>query len=741
MALAGGVSIKRAAGVRLPLPARGASLSPDGHCRAFDAAADGTVYGSGVGVVVLKRLEDALRDGDTIHAVILGSAINNDGSAKVGFTAPSVEGQAEVIAAGPGRGRGRRRRPSATSRPTAPARALGDPIEVAALTQAFRAGPTGAGLLRPRLGQDQHRPPRRRGRRRRPDQDGAGAGARADPAQPPLRAAEPADRLRERARSASTTACADWPRRTARRAGPASAPSASAAPTPTWCWRRRPAPEPSGPSAALAAPARSRPGPRRRWRRPRTTWRRTWKRTRDAPLADVAFTLQVGRRALRAPPRAGLPRRARGRAGPRRRATRERVFTARQEAARPARRLPVPRPGGAARRHGARSSTSPSRSSARSWTAAASSWRPASASTCGSCLYPPRDAAARRGRPGRRAAERRPRSTPSRPLFAVEYALARLLDGLGRPPRGHARPQPRRVRGRLPGRGPLPGGRPGAGGRAGAADRRRCRRAPCSPCPCPRPSPLPLLGGTASSLARRQRPGASASSPARWSGRGRCGAAGRRGASPAGGCPPPTPSTRAMMEPAVPALTRARPRGCGSRRRRSPTSRTSPAPGSPRARRPIPATGPATCASRCASRTASPRCSEGPGPSAAGGRPRASGSPRSPLQHRTEDGGGWRSPSLRNEHDRQPDQAFLARRPGQALARRGRGRLAGFHAAERRRRVRLPTYPFERVRYWIEARPMQLAPVSEFRRTTTPSGWRTAGPVTLRGGRGPGPPG
>ncbi len=74
-------------------------LSPDGHCRAFDAAAQGTVSSSGVGVVVLKRLEDALRDRDTIHAIIKGSAINNDGAAKVGFSAPSVDGQTRAIRA------------------------------------------------------------------------------------------------------------------------------------------------------------------------------------------------------------------------------------------------------------------------------------------------------------------------------------------------------------------------------------------------------------------------------------------------------------------------------------------------------------------------------------------------------------------------------------------------------------------------------------------------------------------
>ena len=98
MALAGGVSVT--------LPVAGGYLyqtgminSPDGHCRAFDAGARGTVPGNGVGVVVLKRLEDAAADRDTIHALIKGSAVNNDGSRKVGYTAPSVEGQAEVICA------------------------------------------------------------------------------------------------------------------------------------------------------------------------------------------------------------------------------------------------------------------------------------------------------------------------------------------------------------------------------------------------------------------------------------------------------------------------------------------------------------------------------------------------------------------------------------------------------------------------------------------------------------------
>ena len=97
MALAGGVSVgaepKRGYFYQL-----GGIFSPDGHCRAFDARAQGTVFGNGVGVVVLKRLSEALADGDRIYAVIKGAAINNDGSVKVGYTAPSVNGQAEVIA-------------------------------------------------------------------------------------------------------------------------------------------------------------------------------------------------------------------------------------------------------------------------------------------------------------------------------------------------------------------------------------------------------------------------------------------------------------------------------------------------------------------------------------------------------------------------------------------------------------------------------------------------------------------
>ena len=137
MALAGGVS------VRIPhhigyLYGEGGITSPDGHCRAFDADAQGTIFGSGVGIVVLKRLEDAIADHDHIEAVIKGSAINNDGSLKVSFAAPSVDGQSEAIAEAlaiadinpetityiEAHGTGTN---------------IGDPVEIMALTQAFRS--------------------------------------------------------------------------------------------------------------------------------------------------------------------------------------------------------------------------------------------------------------------------------------------------------------------------------------------------------------------------------------------------------------------------------------------------------------------------------------------------------------------------------------------------------------------------------------------------------------------------
>ncbi|HEU5383470.1 MAG TPA: SDR family NAD(P)-dependent oxidoreductase [Ktedonobacteraceae bacterium] len=114
-------------------------LSQDGHCRAFDEQATGVVDGSGVGVVLLKRLADALADGDQIHAVIKGSAINNDGSAKIGFTAPGESGEAEVITEALAMGD---ISPESISyvETHGTGTPLGDPIEISALTKAFRLG-------------------------------------------------------------------------------------------------------------------------------------------------------------------------------------------------------------------------------------------------------------------------------------------------------------------------------------------------------------------------------------------------------------------------------------------------------------------------------------------------------------------------------------------------------------------------------------------------------------------------
>jgi acyl transferase domain-containing protein/acyl carrier protein len=136
MALAGAVS------VRVPHRAGyfcdgGGVVSPDGHVRAFDAKANGTVFGSGGGILVLKRLADALADGDNIHAVIKGSAVNNDGSEKAGYTAPSVNGQADVVVealanAGVAADSVTYFEAHGSGTP------VGDPVEIRALTKAFR---------------------------------------------------------------------------------------------------------------------------------------------------------------------------------------------------------------------------------------------------------------------------------------------------------------------------------------------------------------------------------------------------------------------------------------------------------------------------------------------------------------------------------------------------------------------------------------------------------------------------
>ncbi|GAB3441207.1 type I polyketide synthase [Actinophytocola sediminis] len=135
MALAGGVAlpVPLVGGYVVP---EGGLFAPDGHCRPFDAAAAGTVPGYGVAIVVLRRLSDALADGDDIRALILGTAVNNDGSVKFGYNAPSVQAQAEVISTA--------HSVAAVAPETigyveahGTATPFGDPIEVAGLTQAF----------------------------------------------------------------------------------------------------------------------------------------------------------------------------------------------------------------------------------------------------------------------------------------------------------------------------------------------------------------------------------------------------------------------------------------------------------------------------------------------------------------------------------------------------------------------------------------------------------------------------
>jgi acyl transferase domain-containing protein/acyl carrier protein len=143
--LAGECDMALAAGVAVKVPQNEVTLSPNeivspsGHCRAFDAEANGTIGGNGVGVVVLKRLDDAITDRDHIYAVIKGSAINNDGAMKVGYTAPSQEGQTRAIQAA---------HLMAEVEPHTityvethgTGTALGDPIEIASMSQAFQNG-------------------------------------------------------------------------------------------------------------------------------------------------------------------------------------------------------------------------------------------------------------------------------------------------------------------------------------------------------------------------------------------------------------------------------------------------------------------------------------------------------------------------------------------------------------------------------------------------------------------------
>ena len=161
--LNGECEISLAGGVSAYLPHKagylyqdGMILSPDGHCRAFDAGAKGTVPGQGAGIVVLKRLANAIADGDCIHAVIKGSAINNDGALKAGYTAPSIDGQTAVISEAQAVA-GIDVETITYVQAHGTGTVLGDPIEIEALTQAFRAsthkkGFCGIGSVKTNLG-------------------------------------------------------------------------------------------------------------------------------------------------------------------------------------------------------------------------------------------------------------------------------------------------------------------------------------------------------------------------------------------------------------------------------------------------------------------------------------------------------------------------------------------------------------------------------------------------------------
>ncbi len=143
LVLAGGVGIQLPQDVGYRYESGGIA-SPDGHCRPFDAAAAGTVNGNGVGIVALRRLDDALADRDHVRAVILGSAVNNDGAAKVGYTAPSVQGQTAVILDAHAVARVEPRSIQYVET-HGTGTAVGDPIEIAALTGAFGGDAVTAG--------------------------------------------------------------------------------------------------------------------------------------------------------------------------------------------------------------------------------------------------------------------------------------------------------------------------------------------------------------------------------------------------------------------------------------------------------------------------------------------------------------------------------------------------------------------------------------------------------------------
>ena len=189
MAIAGGVSVTvpQTRGYHFQ---EGDIRSSDGHTRTFDVDASGTVFSNGLALLVLKRVDEALADGDQIYGVIKGFALNNDGADRVSFSAPGVDGQVEVISMA---------QAIAEVEPDdityieahGTATPVGDPIEVAALTEAFRRRDIAQPVLRNRFGQNEHWPPGRSRRRCRIDQDSDGVHHGQIPPHPHFKAPNP----------------------------------------------------------------------------------------------------------------------------------------------------------------------------------------------------------------------------------------------------------------------------------------------------------------------------------------------------------------------------------------------------------------------------------------------------------------------------------------------------------------------------------------------------------------------
>ena len=347
LALAGGVSVTFPQ-KRGYVAEEGSLASPDGHCRPFDVAAGGTVFGDGVGMVLLKRADEAMRDGDHIHAVIRGFAVNNDGSTKVSYMAPSVDGQAEVVATAQalaGIDVSTIRYVEAHGTGTA----LGDPIEIAALTKAFRAGTAekqfcALGAVKGNIGHLESA-----SGRGRVDEGDHGPRSGRDSADAQFLRAESADRFCVEPVLRLLEAFSPGRHRKSR-AVPGSVHLASAAQMRMSCWRKR-------------RRSSARPGHRRSFSAFGRTaaaldeaTRRLAAHLRANPAlspADIAYTLQTGRRAFRHR-RAWVGRTNGGKRGVSRPAEIAKDSHRRLAGSEGGRGVPFSRAGCAAGRHGAR---------------------------------------------------------------------------------------------------------------------------------------------------------------------------------------------------------------------------------------------------------------------------------------------------------------------------------------------------------------------------------------------------